>query len=159
MPLLLKKLPSAIIVTGFIAGLLDGTAAVVNFMVNTGKDPAIVFKYIASAVFGKKAFTTPGWSMIAWGIFFHFAVAFIFTISFFFLYSQIIWIGKNKFLAGILYGLLVWVIMNQLIVPMSQASQPPFVLKNALVSMLILICFIGIPISLMTNKHYLYKKL
>ena len=156
MPSPLQKLPQAIILTGLVAGILDGTAAVISFIIKTGKDPAIVFKYIASAVFGKTAYTTPG--MVGLGILFHFCIAFIFTIIFFFLYPRISWIGKNKFLAGVLYGIVVWAIMNQLVVPMSQAAQQPFVLKNAIISMLILICFIGIPISLMANKHYLYKK-
>ncbi len=158
MPSPLQKLPNAILLTGLVAGILDGAAAVISFIIKTGKDPAIVFKYIASAIVGKTAYTTPGWSMVGLGVILHFAIAFIFTILFYFLYARIKWIGKNKVLAGILYGVVVWVIMNQLVVPMIMAAQPPFVLKNAITSMLILICFIGIPVSLMANKHYLYKK-
>ena len=48
---------SAIVLTGFIAGTLDITAACIQYYIRTGKGPANVLRYVASGVFGKEAFT------------------------------------------------------------------------------------------------------
>jgi hypothetical protein len=153
----LKKPFSAIILTGLTAGLLDIAAACTQYYINTGKGPGNVLRYIASGVFGNKAFTG-GTTMAGWGLLFHFIIAFGLTIFFFWLYPKISWLGKNKVEAGLLYGIFAWLITNLIIVPLSLAPTPPFVLAKAAIAMLILMFCIGLPISLMANKHYLYKK-
>jgi uncharacterized membrane protein YagU involved in acid resistance len=152
-----SSLLSVILFTGLLAGLMDGLAAIIQYTLNGGKNPANIFKYIASGVFGKEAFTK-GTSMVVWGVFFHLLIAMLFTAFFFLIYPKIKWLGENKILAAILYGLFVWVVMNQLVVPMSQIKQPPFDLKNAAIAAGILIVCIGFPVSFMANKYYLYRK-
>ncbi|MEO7924511.1 MAG: hypothetical protein ABIR30_12595 [Chitinophagaceae bacterium] len=153
----LKNPISAILLTGFTAGLLDITAACTQFYIKTNKDPAIVLRYIASGVFGKKAYTG-GLPMAAWGLLFHFLIAYGLTIFFFWLYPRVKWIGKNKILAGLLYGIFAWLLTTQVIVPLSLITPQPLVLSKMIVAILILMSCIGLPISLMANKHYLYKK-
>jgi hypothetical protein len=153
----LRKKPQAILLTGFVAGTLDIIAACLQFYIKTGRGPGPVLRYIASGVFGKKAYAG-GTTMAAWGLLFHFIIAFGLTIFFYGLYPRVSWIGKNKWLAGFLYGIFAWVITTQVIVRLSAVQQGPFVLKNALIAMGILVICIGLPISLMANKHYLYKK-
>lgn len=153
----LKNPVTAIIVTGLIAGLLDIAVACTQYYINTGKGPGNVLRYIASGVFGKKAFAG-GTAMAAWGLLFHFIIAYGLTIFFFWLYPKISWLEKNKVEAGLLYGIFAWLVTNLIIVPLSHAPTPPFVMAKAAIAMLILMFCIGLPISLMTNKHYLYKK-
>ncbi len=143
--------------TGFTAGLLDISAACLQYYFKTGKGPGNVLRYIASGVFGKKAFAG-GTTMAAWGLLFHFMIAYGLTLFFFWLYPRISWLGKNKILAGLLYGIFAWVVTVFVIVPLSEVQQGPFVLSKAVVAVLILMACIGLPISLMANKHYLYKK-
>ena len=153
----LKNAVTAIIISGLVAGLLDITAACTQYYINTGKGPGTVLRYVASGVFGKKAFIG-GATMAAWGLLFHFIIAFGLTILYFWLYPKISWLGKNKFLVGLLYGVFAWLVTNLIIVPLSQAPIPHFVISKALIAMLILMVCIGLPISLLVNKHYLYKK-
>jgi len=153
----LKNFASALLLTGLLAGTLDGLAAIINYLVQGGKKPEIIFKYIASGVFGKEAFTG-GTGMIAWGVFFHFLIAFVFTIFFFFIFPRVKWLRANVIAGGLLYGLFVWLVMNQVVVPLSEISQGPFKLKSAVINMLILMACIGLPVAVMANKHYLYKK-
>ncbi|MEO6613464.1 MAG: hypothetical protein ABIT05_15820 [Chitinophagaceae bacterium] len=153
----LRNPVSAILLTGFTAGLLDITAACTQYYIKTGKGPGNVLRYVASAVFGKKAFTG-GLPMAGWGLLFHFIIAFGLTLFFFWIYPRVSWIGKNKIVAGIVYGIFAWLVTTQLIVPLSQIGRQPIVFSKAIVAVLILVCCIGLPISLMTNKHYLYKK-
>ena len=153
----LKKTVNAILLTGLTAGFLDITAACTQYYIKTGKGPGGVLRYVASGVFGKKAFAG-GTGMAVWGLFFHFIIAFSLTIFFFWLYPKIRWLRKNIVLSGLLYGVFAWLVTNLFIIPLSRGPSVPFVLSKAIIAALILMACIGLPISLMANKHYLYKK-
>jgi uncharacterized membrane protein YagU involved in acid resistance len=64
---------------------------------------------------------------------------------------------KNKYIAGLLYGIFVWIIMNRVVIPLSEIQQRPFDLKGALTGMSILMVAIGLPISILTHRYYLRK--
>ena len=153
-----RSLLSAILFTGLLAGLLDGLAAIIQYTINGGKEPARIFKYIASAVFGKEKAYNSGNSMVVWGVLFHLGIAMLFTAFFFLIYPKIRGLATNRVITAIVYGLFVWAIMNLLVVPMSQIHPAPFVLKKAAIAAGILIVCIGIPVSFMANKYYLYRK-
>lgn len=154
---LLKKPATAILLTGLVAGTLDITAACTQYYINTGKGPGGVLRYVACGIFGKEAFTG-GTTMAAWGLLFHYLIAFGLTVFFYWLYPGISWLGKNKIAAGLLYGIFAWLITTQVIVRLSNVPKGPFVLSKAIIAAVILMFCIGMPISLMANKHYLYKK-
>ena len=64
-------------------------------MINSGgKSPAIVFKYISSALLGKEAYTG-GTGIVIMGILLHMLIATIFAAIFYLLYKNIEWISKN----------------------------------------------------------------
>ena len=65
---------------GLLAGLLDIAAALIQYAANGGKTPSIVFKFIASGVFGRKAFAG-GTAMIVAGFIFHLLIALSFAPS------------------------------------------------------------------------------
>ncbi|HEY6503775.1 MAG TPA: hypothetical protein VIZ28_07375 [Chitinophagaceae bacterium] len=142
--------------TALLAGTLDIAAAIIKYYIEKGKGPAPIFKFIASGVFGKEAFSG-GRLMIVWGVVFHFMIAFIFTVVLFLIYPLVIkWI-KNKFVTGILYGLLVWVIMNQAVLPLSHTPKFPFDITQAIIAALILISMIGLPVALIADNYYKKK--
>lgn len=148
-----KNFWKTIVLAGLLAGSLDIIAALVNFYINTGKDPKIVLKYIASAVFGKASFSD-GNNMAVWGLLLHFLIAFIWTIIFFFIYPKLRLLSWNRIITGILYGIFIWIIMTQLVVPMSKATAGAFNMKQAIIAVLILIAAIGIPLSFMAHRYY-----
>ena len=80
-----RPLLPAILAAGLLTGILDGFAAVVQYMINTGKNPVMIFRFIASGIFGKPAFDPEATFMPVWGLFFHIAIATIFTAFFFLL--------------------------------------------------------------------------
>ena len=142
-----KTIKAAILV-----GTLDILAASIQFYLKTNKGPAPIFKFIASGIFGKDAFSS-GNSMILFGLLFHFFIAFIFTIFFFWISDKIPAILKLKLVTGILYGVFIWTVMNLLVLPISNVPKSSFNFTNAIIGMMILIICIGIPLSLIASNH------
>jgi uncharacterized membrane protein YagU involved in acid resistance len=143
-----KGLMLTIFLTSLIAGTLDGLAAV--FILAKGQ-AAMVFKYIASALYGKQAFAG-GSEMIWTGVAFHYLIAAIFTILFFILYDLIPVIRKRAFLVVVIYGIFVWVVMNLLVLPLTQITNT-ITLEGAIKNIVILIICIALPIVLMRHRY------
>ncbi len=100
----MKKLIPNVLKAGLIVGTLDIFAALIQFYIKTNKNPITVLNFIASGVFGSDAFTG-GTKMAAFGLFFHYLIAFGFTLLFFKLYSRLKVLTPNIFLLGFIYGL------------------------------------------------------
>ncbi|MGI8951823.1 MAG: hypothetical protein ACR2FN_09600 [Chitinophagaceae bacterium] len=148
-----KNKISVILWTGLLVGTLDISAAIINYTLSYQKNPVRVFQFIASGVFGKEAFSGNS-SMIFYGIIFHYLIAFTFTIFFFFIYPKINFLLKNIVITSIIYGVFIWIIMNLVIVPISNTPKFPFNLFHAIINMIILIAAIGLPLAYSAKKFY-----
>jgi uncharacterized membrane protein YagU involved in acid resistance len=137
---------------GVVVGTLDILAAFLYYFISTGeKRVSNVLKFIASGIFGNQAFSK-GSNMVVAGLFLHYVIAFAFTLFFFWLYPKIHAFSKSKILTGILYGIFIWLVMNLVVVPLSNTPIQPFTLLNTFINVLILIVCMGIPLSLMTHS-------
>ena len=146
-----KTIVKATLVLGLLVGTLDILSAIIDYYLATGKGPAGVFKYIASAVLGRDAFTG-GAEIILLGSLLHYLIAFLFTIFFVVLYIKTNLRSMNKLLLGVLYGIFVWATMHFVVVPLSQTPAFPFVLWKAIKAMLILIVMIGLPLAFLAGR-------
>ena len=142
-----------ILQTALIAGTLDLIGAIVSSTILSQKVPYKIFHYIASGIFGKEAFTG-GSIMVFWGLLFHYLLAYTFTLLYFWLYPKIGFLSTSRVLSGVLYGAFVWVIMNRVVVPLSNVPTGPFNLTQALVGMVVLMLMIGLPIAIGAAKYY-----
>lgn len=140
----------AIVKTGFIAGTMDGLAAV--FILAKGNFTG-VFQYVASGAFGKAAFEG-GTTMTAAGVGFHYFNAFAFTIFYFLVLPYLPFSRKQVLINAILYGAFVWCVMNLIVVPMSNVTMGPFNWGRASLNMVILMICIGLPISYFAKTYY-----
>lgn len=141
---------------GLLAGLLDISAAFIQFYLRTGRNPLTVLKFIASGLFGPQALTGGSGMMIV-GLLLHFLIALSFALFFFWLATRLPALRKWWVLSGILYGLFVWAVMNLLVVPLSRTPQRPFSWPGALMAMAILVVCIGLPIAYGARKAGGYK--
>jgi hypothetical protein len=149
-----NKVPiRVILLTWLIAGTMDITAAIIQTYIKFGKGPQGMFRFIASGVFGRKG-ATGGFPMEVAGLVFHYLIALIWTLLFFWIYPKWPLLSKNKVITGIAYGAFVWTIMNEVVLPLSNAPHLPFVLKKAAIAMGILMVCIGLPISLIAGSYY-----
>lgn len=148
-----NKSVRTIIYAGLVAGILDALAAMTMLIIRGGKDPAAVWRYVASGVFGKEALVG-GTDMVVWGLAFHFFIALSFAAFFFLIYPQLHRYISSPAVVGLLYGILIWVIMNRVVLPLSQTPPQPFDPAKAVIGMLIIMIMVGLPISLIVSRHY-----
>ena len=144
----------SVLKAGILVGSFDILAAFLLVLIRTGKLQVFnILKFIASGIFGKDA-AAGGLKMVVTGFILHYTIAFIFTGLFFWLYPKMNLGSKNKWITGIVYGVLIWFLMNRIVLPLSNVVHRPFSLSNALINIGILIICIGIPLSLFARRFY-----
>jgi hypothetical protein len=139
-----------IIVSWLIAATLDALAA--TFILAKG-NWAGVFKYVASAIYGKEAFTG-GTGIALQGLLMHYIIALSFTAFYFFIYPYTNFLHKNMVLNSIIYGAFIFVVMNLGVVPITKIGFKSMGLVSIVVNLIILIFCIGLPITYMASKYY-----
>jgi hypothetical protein len=145
-----KSAAKTILFTGFVVGTLDAIAAIVVYNAN----PSMMFRFIASGAFGKEAAFSGGEFMIAMGILFHYFIATLWTLLYFMIYPKLRMLPGNKYMYGIFYGAFIWMIMNLVVLPLSQIKTGALYLDQSLVGISILIFMVGLPIAALVHRHY-----
>ncbi len=148
-----RSLLLTILLTGLLVGTLDAAAAVIQFIIPTWRNPVRIFEYIASGVFGTNAFSG-GPVMAVIGLLFHYFIATAWTSLFFTLYPRIRWLAKNTVAGGLVYGVFMWLMMNLVILPLSNVPHFPIRVSGAVIGMAILMLVVGLPVSFMANRYY-----
>jgi hypothetical protein len=138
-----------ILLAGFLAGTLDAIAAMIVYKAM----PIPIFKFIASGAFGKAAFTG-GLDMALWGLVFHYVISYSWTVLFFILYPRIKFLSKNIILSGLGYGIVIWIVMNRVILPLTLVTRGPFAWKGAIIGTVILMLMVGLPIAILAHRYY-----
>ena len=142
-----------ILLAGLLAGTLDISSAFVDYYIATGKNPAGILNYVASGLLGKAAFGD-GAMFPVLGLLLHYIIAMSFTFFFFYIYSKLSLQKINWILTGILYGIFIWLVMNLVVVPLSNTTKYPFTSFRIIKSMLILIVMIALPLSFTAKKYF-----
>ena len=137
---------------GLVAGTLDITE---NLVFNSfrGITPWRVFQYIASGSIGMQSFQS-GWNSVALGVGIHYAIAFTWTGIFFVGALKFPAITRRPILSGIVFGVVVYLVMNFIVLPLTRVPHPPAAITvvSRINAVLALIVCIGLPISLMTRR-------
>jgi len=136
---------------GLFAGILDAIAAILIYLYSGGKNINRVFQYIASAIFGKAAFSG-GLLMVLYGIIFHLLIACSFAMFFFLLYPRLKILSRHPVFSGLLYGVLIWMFMNLILLPITRVTQAPFHFMQSIVGMIVVMFLVGLPISLIIHS-------
>lgn len=132
---------------GLIVGILDGLDAVLFFGAR-GVAPHRIAQAIASGLLGREAFRG-GAGTIALGVALHFLIAFLIVGIYHLAATRLAILRQRPVLCGIAYGLLAYVVMNEVVLPLSAAAgggaRPWPVLLNGL---LIHALGVGLPAAL-----------
>jgi hypothetical protein len=144
----------AVLLTGLFVGTTDLVAAYVTQWIKTGKFADRMLHYIAGGVLGLKTSMQGGNGVAFLGLFFHYLIAFLFTIFFFLIFPRLKFLRFNKYLVGMLYGVFAAVVMSQLILPLTPLPTAPFSLSNSIVGWITLGVVLGIPIVYNAYQYY-----
>ena len=112
--------PMAILLGGFITGTLDiGAAALIN-----GRNPLAVLVYVASGVLGRPAFQG-GLGTAALGMVLQWLMSLIIAAVFVLASNRLPLLKQQWIVAGLAYGVGVFVVMNYVVVPLSEVARMP----------------------------------
>ncbi len=150
MPAKLRTVPKAILWGGLIAGALDAVDGVVAFGLQ-GLNPIQVLQYIASGLLGPASFKG-GIATAALGTVFHFFIAFVAAAVYVAASSRITILKNRPILFGLMFGVVVYLFMNYLVLPLSAVAPSPFSLGMFLNSVIGHAVFVGLPIALYASK-------
>jgi hypothetical protein len=141
-----------IVIATLIAGTLDILSAFV-FAGIAGMRPVGVLKFVASGPFGNAPTETAGWAVA--GLLVHFAIMACMVTAYMMVAPRIAPLIRHPILAGIAYGVLLWIIMYWIVRPLRFPELPlPHTLygiANALFSHCVLV---GIPIALVASRYF-----
>jgi uncharacterized membrane protein YagU involved in acid resistance len=95
---------------------------------------------------------TGNWTIALLGLLIHFLIAFTWTIFFFIVQPKLP--KGNWIIYGLLYGIIVWIAMNIVVLPMTRVTMRPFTWSGMVTGMIVLMLAIGLPVSYHAHKFY-----
>ncbi|GAB2550504.1 hypothetical protein [Rhodanobacter koreensis] len=139
---------TAILYGGFVAGTIDiGAASLIN-----GLSPLVILRAIASGVLGKAAFQG-GMPVSLLGLGLQWAMSLLIAAIFVFAARQLTWLNRRWVTAGVLYGVVVFVVMEYVVVPLSAAWPKPHFTTLSLVENLLAMLLFGLIVAFFARGY------
>lgn len=137
---------------GLIAGTLDLTAACVVSWLRAGVRPMVIMQSVASGLLGAPAYQG-GAKTAVLGVVLHYLIATIWTVVFYLASRKLRFLIARPIPWGLVYGVIVYVLMNFVVLPVSafpQRTTPT--LTSRIINLVIIMLCIGLPIALITRR-------
>ena len=139
----------AIAITGLIVGAMDITSAFI-IAIARGSTVMRLLQFVASGLIGQQAFAG-GTATAALGLGLHFVIAFSLVAVFYVASRSLAFIPRHAAISGLIYGLIVFGVMNLIVLPLS-AAKPRHTLSGDLIQIGIHLFVIGLPTSLLIRR-------
>jgi len=140
-----------VIAGGLLAGALDITYACLFWAIKADLPPTRIFQSVAAGLLGKASFEG-GAATAALGLSLHFFIACTMALTYYFVSRRWTVLVRRPVPLGIAYGLLLYVVMNFVVVPLSAASagsrDPTWIALTVAVHAFL----IGLPIALFASR-------
>ena len=154
-----KRKIQGVLLSGLVVSLLVAAGTTFKYVISGGKHPLRLLNFVASGVFGQAAFQGEvATQMAVLGGVLHVTVSIVWAILFFVLCSRIAILSKDWRLTGIGYGILIWVGMAFVVLPLSNTPPIPFEITNAAIDILLVTVCAGFPISFVAHKYGLLHR-
>jgi hypothetical protein len=138
---------------GLLAGALDITYAWVYWALKAGVSPVRIFQSVAAGLLGEASFRG-GTATAALGLALHLSIAVTMAAAYHVAARQWPVLVRRPARCGVLYGLVLYVIMNHVVVPLSAAgsgSDDPLWIG---LSIAVHALLIGLPIALVVSRAH-----
>ncbi|MDN3673061.1 DUF1440 domain-containing protein [Flavobacterium branchiarum] len=151
----MKSKAGTVLLSGLVAGTMDIIAPILIYSVILQKTTTVkILQSIASGIFKKDAYSGDP-KMAVFGLVIHFIIATIFALFYFAIYPYLPSLKNKTIISGCIYGILVWIVMNLIVLPIVFPILPAKHLDfPLLLSIVIHVFCVGIPIAIITKKHY-----
>jgi hypothetical protein len=136
-------------VTGLIVGTLDILSAFI-IALSRGSTVTRLLQFIASGLLGPQAFQGGAATAIL-GLALHFFIAFTLVAVFYAARRRFDFVRDHAISSGIIYGLIVFAVMNLIVLPLS-AAKPRHSVSGDLIQIGIHMFVIGLPTSLLLRR-------
>ena len=141
-----------IILAGLVAGTLDILAACIVSWLRAGVTPIRVLQSIAAGVYGSASFGG-GTKTAVLGLILHFIIATTAAAVYYVASRRLNFLIDQPIIAGLLYGVVVYLFMNFVVLPLSNVAKRPVPLSGRIIGIVIIILFVGLPIAAIVRKY------
>jgi len=139
----------AIVIGAFVIGTLDIVYAIA-FWYPRGVAPARIFQSIAAGIYGPASFSL-GVHTVAIGAALHYFIALCIVLVYWVASQRIDALARRPIVWGSVYGVLVYLVMNYVVIPLSATKRPAFLLSWVVCSVLVHAFLIGVPAALFSR--------
>ena len=151
---MLRRSQTADVLTGgLVAGTLDISYACVFWALKAGVPPRRIFQSVAAGLLGPASFEG-GAATAALGLLLHFFIATTMSLAYYVAAGRFPVLVRRAILCGAIYGLLLYVVMNYVVVPLSAASPGP---RDPLwigLSVLVHMFLVGVPVAVIARSGH-----
>ena len=133
----------AVLYGGLTVGILDITDAIVFWFLRTDAPPMRILQSVAAGLLGRQAARAGGWPTALLGLLLHFFIATTVVLVYNLASRRLAVLTRRPIVCGLAYGLLVYLAMYYVVVPLSAAgrgipgmSPLPVLANNLLIHML-----------------------
>jgi hypothetical protein len=140
----------AILYGTLVVGTLDALDAVIFFGLR-GAAPIRIFQSIAAGGLGRASYQG-GLRTAALGVALHYLIAFLIVTAFYLISRRVPLLLEHAVIAGMLYGIAVYFVMNYAVIPLSATSRGPFALPVFINGLLIHAFGVGLPSALFARR-------
>jgi uncharacterized membrane protein YagU involved in acid resistance len=139
-----------IVAGALVIGTLDAAYAII-FWGMRGVGPIRIFQSIAAGLLGRAAFNG-GLRTEALGLALHYFIALGIVVVYWIGSRSLPLLTQRPILCGAIYGILVYLFMNYVVIPLSATSRSRFLLSWVVCSVIVHAFLIGVPAALFARK-------
>src|SRR5262249_25429247 len=121
----MRRTALVVTIAWVLAGTLHIAAAVFYYIGPSSAGAERLLQGIASGVLGARAFDGGGATALL-GLALHYLIALIWTLVFLVAWRTLGALRRHLVLSGIMYGIIVWLVMNLVVLPLSNVARGPF---------------------------------
>ena len=140
-----------IVAGALVIGTLDAAYAII-FWGPRGVAPIRIFQSIAAGLLGRTAAMSGGLRTEALGVALHYFISLGIVVVYWIASRYLPLLTQRPILCGAIYGVLVYLFMNYVVIPLSATSRSRFLLSWVVCSVIVHALLIGVPAALVARK-------
>jgi hypothetical protein len=136
---------------GLVVGILDGLFALIFYGLILGAQPLRIFQSVASGLLGKVSYEG-GIPTFLLGLLLHFVVASCIAAVYYAASRKLPVLIHHAVICGLLYGMLAYLVMNYVVIPLSASKPGAFSLRLFLPAFIGHAFLVGLPVALLARR-------